>query len=66
MLQPPTIRKKALGSVFEIGESKVDEPKKLVALRDANLVYGLRSIFTFRWCDPIARGRGRIDRVSNG
>ncbi|MEE9215922.1 MAG: ABC transporter permease [Anaerolineales bacterium] len=28
-------------------------------------VYGLTSIFTFQWCDHIARERGLIDRVTN-
>ena len=49
-----------------ISESKVDEPKELVAPGDMDLDYGLLSIFTFRWCDPIARERGMIDRVMNG
>ncbi len=66
MSQPPTIRKEELGCIYKIGGSNVDEPKELVALRDASLHYGLRSIFTLRWCDPIAREPGRIDWVANG
>jgi ABC-2 type transport system permease protein len=30
-----------------------------------SVVYGLLSVFTFRWCDHIARERGLIDRVTN-
>ncbi len=66
MSQPPEIRTEALGRAYKISKSRVDEPKELVAPGDAHLHYGLRSIFTFRWCDPIARERGRIDRVTNG
>ena len=30
-----------------------------------SLVFGMVSIFTFRWCDHIARERGLIDRTTH-
>jgi len=34
-------------------------------LTGLTIIFGIASIFTFRWCDHRARERGLIDRVTN-
>ncbi len=45
MSQPPAIRTETLGRVYKISESKKDEPKQLVALKDVNLEVASGELF---------------------
>ena len=61
------MRRSLIGEVAEAfptlaGFSNLELPGILTGL---TLIFGVISIFTFRWCDYIARERGLIDRVTN-
>jgi ABC-2 type transport system permease protein len=45
--------------------SNIGDAQLFAILIGMTAVYALISIFTFRWCDHIARERGLIDRVTN-
>jgi ABC-2 type transport system permease protein len=50
----------AFPTFSNLGDSQV-----FAVLLGMTLAYGVLSIFTFKWCDHIARERGLIDRVTN-
>ena len=61
------IRRSLLGPVADAFPtfSNIGDAQLFAILIGMTAVYGLISIFTFRWCDHIARERGMIDRVTN-
>jgi len=61
------MRRSLIGNVAEAFPtlSKFSNGDLIAILTGLTLLFGIASIFTFRWCDHRARERGLIDRVTN-
>jgi ABC-2 type transport system permease protein len=61
------MRRSLIGQVAEAFPtlSSFSNLQLLGILTGLTVVFGVISVFTFRWCDHIARERGLIDRVTN-
>lgn len=61
------MRRSLIGNVAEVFPTLANfsNGQLLGILLGLTILFGLASIFTFRWCDHLARERGLIDRVTN-
>ncbi len=61
------MRRSLIGQVAEAFPTltRFSNMELLGILTGLTIVFGVISVFTFRWCDHLARERGLIDRVTN-